>query len=61
MEVKKNSQTTVRTASKTTLLILFCIGFLILVAVSAVCFYGFSNKKYHERMIEKGDTATAEI
>ncbi|MDE7396054.1 MAG: hypothetical protein K2M95_08075 [Clostridiales bacterium] len=61
MEIKKNSHTTVRTASKRTFLILFCIGFLILVAISAVCFYSFSNQKYHEKMIEKGDTATAEI
>ena len=61
MEIKKNSSTTVRTASKRTLLILFCVLFLILAAASAVCFYGYSHLRYHEKMIEKGDTATAEI
>lgn len=50
-----------RTASKKIFLVIFCIGFLILSVVAALCIYGFCKVKHYQQMIADGKTATAVI
>ncbi|MDE7454381.1 MAG: hypothetical protein K2M64_00960 [Clostridia bacterium] len=59
--IKKNTYSTTRSASKTTLLALFCILFIILCALSYVCFFSFFNEKHFQQMIDDGIVAKAEI
>ncbi len=59
--IKKNSYSTTRTASKTKILVLFCVLFLVLCGVVYVCFFQFFLEKHFQQMIDDGITAKAEI
>lgn len=50
-----------RTASKKTFLIVFCVGFLVLIGITGFCIFGLLNEKYRQQMIVDGKTATAVI
>ena len=59
--IKKNSYSTMRTVSKTTILVLLCVVFIILCGVAYLCFFQFFNEKHFQKMVDDGITAKAEI
>lgn len=59
--IKKTSYSNTRTASKTKILVLLCVLFIILCGVAYACFFQFFNEKHFQQMIDDGITAKAEI
>ena len=59
--IKKNSHSTTYTASKTKLLCIACILFVVFCALSYFFFLGYLQEKYRLQIKENGVKATAEI
>lgn len=59
--IKKTSSSITRTASKTKIIVLLCVVFVILCGVAYVSFYQFFLEKHFQQMIDDGVVAKAEI